>query len=183
MEHAAPGATRPAWCFRLAAEPESRPRTLKLSVFLADCVTPFQGPQRLTKGCLKECPERRLGPDQASINRPASKAVPGLLPVTTRNPKSHLFVLFIPLAPSGFATHCLSEEFQMSPAQDFLTPLDWRQAPPLCRAVCNNCHQLPHARCSPTGVNCFLSAFLWKPLCSPLLSAPFYTSGNRSSER
>lgn len=69
VEHAAPGATRPAWGSRLVAEPESRPRALKLTVFLADCVAPFQSPQRLTKAHLKECPEVRQGPDQASINK------------------------------------------------------------------------------------------------------------------
>ena len=33
------------------------------------------------------------------------------------------------------------------------------------------------------GRQLLMSAFLWKPLRSRLLSAPFYTSGNRSSER
>ena len=183
MEHAAPGATRPAWCSRLPAEPESRPRTLKLSVFLAGRVTPFQSPQRLTRGRLKECPEVRLGPDQASTNRPASKAVRGLLPVTVRNPKSGLFVhlhsscpfrfcntlslLGIPDEPRSGFSYPIRLEAGSSPVQSRLRQL----SPVTARALFTHGRQL------------LMSAFLWKPLCSRLLSAPSYTSGNRSSER
>ena len=110
------------------------------------------------------------------------KAVPGLLPVTIRSPEGRLSVHLYPLAPSGFATHCLSEEFQISPLRIFLPHQTGGRLLPFAE---------PFVTTVPVttlvlfahGVSCFMNVFLWKPLCSPLLSAPFYTSGNRSSER
>ena len=48
------------------------------------------------------------------------KAVPGLLPATTRGPGGRLSARLNSPCPSGFATHCLSEEFQMSPLRVLL---------------------------------------------------------------
>ena len=100
----------------------------------------------------------------------------------SETPKAVSLCTCIPLAPSGFATHCLSG-IPDEPRSGFSYPIRLEAGSSPVQSRLRQLSPVTARVLFTHGRQLLMSAFLWKPLCSRLLSAPSYTSGNRSSER